>query len=382
MAWMYRDSRMIANTCFVDPHESAWQGGMDCLKIRQQKPLPERYAIMTGHLASAFSIGAVTVRNRVLLAPMSGVTDLPFRRLAWRHGAGLVVTEMVASRELCRNTAQSVLRMAGEGIAPHVVQLAGREPHWMAEAARIAVDHGADIIDINMGCPAKKVIGGYAGSALMRDPALALAIVEATVRAVAAPVTLKMRLGWDETSLNAPEIACAAEAAGIAMLTVHGRTRCQFYEGRADWKAIARVCEAVSVPFVANGDVRIPGDAAEILAITGADAVMVGRGSQGRPWFCGELAGGTDVPRSAEAIAAVAEEHYAAMLAHYGEAIGIRQARKHLGWYLDRHAPSVAAAQRSEIMTGTAPERVVETLRTAIMAHDANAATALVRDAA
>ncbi|MGN6551275.1 MAG: tRNA dihydrouridine synthase DusB [Pararhizobium sp.] len=337
---------------------------------------------MKEKLASPFAIGPVRVRNRVLLAPMSGVSDLPFRRLAWRYGAGLVVTEMVASRELCRDTAQSMLRMAGEGIRPHVVQLAGREPHWMAEAARIAVDHGADVVDINMGCPAKKVIGGYAGSALMRDPALALAIVEATVRAVSVPVTLKMRLGWDETSLNAAEIARAAEASGIAMLTVHGRTRCQFYEGRADWAAIGRVRDAVSaIPFVANGDVRTAAEAALILETTAADAVMVGRGSQGRPWFCGELAGAAAVPRSPKAIADLAEEHYAAMLVHYGEAIGIRHARKHLGWYLDRHAPSVAVSQRAEIMTGTAPERVIEGLKAAILSSGSRAA-APAKDAA
>ena len=198
------------------------------------------------------------MRNRVVLAPMSGVSDLPFRRIAAAHGAGMVVTEMVASKELVGNARESLERLKGEGIAPHVVQLAGREAHWMAEAAKIAEGAGADVIDINMGCPAKKVTGGYSGSALMRDPAHALTLIEATVKAVRVPVTLKMRLGWDENSINAPEIARAAEAAGIRLVTIHGRTRMQFYEGRADWSAIRAVREAISIPLIANGDVETP----------------------------------------------------------------------------------------------------------------------------
>ncbi|MGZ2501637.1 nifR3 family TIM-barrel protein [Rhizobium beringeri] len=205
------------------------------------------------------------MRNRVVLAPMSGVTDMPFRELAWRFGAGLVVTEMVASRELVNDTAESWSRLRAAGFRPHMVQLAGREAHWMAEAAKIAADHGADIIDINMGCPAKKVIGGYSGSALMRDPDHALGLIEATVKAVDIPVTLKMRLGWDENSINAPDIARRAEAAGIQLVTIHGRTRMQFYEGRADWDAIRAVREVISIPLIANGDVETAGDAQEIL---------------------------------------------------------------------------------------------------------------------
>ena len=296
-----------------------------------------------------FQIGPVAVRNRVALAPMSGVSDLPFRQLAWRFGAGLVVTEMVASRELVLNAAESWTRLKEGDARPHVVQLAGREAHWMAEAARIAEANGADIIDINMGCPAKKVIGGYSGSALMREPDHALSLIDATVNAVKVPVTLKMRLGWDENTVNAPEIAARAENAGIQLVTVHGRTRMQFYEGRADWDAIAAVRAAVSIPLIANGDVATVEDANEILRRSGADAVMVGRACQGRPWLAGVLAGAS-APHLSE-IAAIAVEHYEMMLSHYGVDVGVRHARKHLGWYLERYAPDLAPAHKAEIMT-------------------------------
>lgn len=300
-------------------------------------------------LQSPFEIGPIAIRNRVILAPMSGVSDLPFRQLAWRFGAGLVVTEMVASKELVHNDAESWSRLKGAGLTPHMVQLAGREAHWMAEAARIAEANGADIIDINMGCPAKKVIGGYSGSALMRDPDHALSLVEATVRAVKVPVTLKMRLGWDENSLNAPEIAARAEAAGVQMIIVHGRTRMQFYEGRADWDAIAAVRDVVSVPLVANGDVETREDAEEIRRRSGADAVMVGRACQGRPWHAGWVAGHAGPDRNE--IPELAAGHYEEMLDHYGADVGVRHARKHVGWYLERFAPHVPAAQKAEIMT-------------------------------
>ena len=291
---------------------------------------------------------------------MSGITDVPFRRLAWRFGAGLVVTEMIASRELVRGRAQSHLRMAGADLTPHMVQIAGCEPQWMGEAARIAVDHGADLIDINMGCPAKKVIGGYAGSALMRDPDHALSLIRATVAAVNVPVCLKMRLGWDEATLNAAEIARRAEDAGIAMVTVHGRTRCQFYEGKADWRAIARVREAVGVPFVANGDIRGRDDASAMLRITGADAVMVGRAATGRPWLPGEIAGVTD-PRAIN-VPAIVIEHYMAMLHHYGERDGLRQARKHLASYLKNFAPSCPVEMKTRIMTSKEHQEVIDGL--------------------
>ncbi len=304
------------------------------------------------------------MRNRVVLAPMSGVTDMPFRELAWRFGAGLVVTEMVASRELVNDTAESWSRLSAAGFRPHMVQLAGREAHWMAEAAKIAADHGADIIDINMGCPAKKVIGGYSGSALMREPDQALDLIEATVKAVDIPVTLKMRLGWDENSINAPDIARRAEAAGIQLVTIHGRTRMQFYEGRADWDAIRAVREVISIPLIANGDVETAGDAQEILRRSGADAVMIGRGCQGRPWHAGVLAGAPE-PRRQE-IADIAVEHYRMMLDFYGEAVAIRHARKHLGWYLQRFAPALSGAEKAEIMTSRDPREVTARLYDAL----------------
>ncbi len=316
------------------------------------------------NLVEPFHIGPVEIRNRVILAPMSGVTDLPFRSLAWRYGAGLVVTEMVASRELAHNHGESWARLKGAGIRPHMVQLAGREAHWMAEAARIAEANGADIIDINMGCPAKKVIGGYSGSALMRDPDHALTLIEATVKAVSVPVTVKMRLGWDDNSLNAPLIAARAEQAGVQLITVHGRTRMQFYEGRADWKAIRAVRDAISLPLVANGDVETLEDAAAILEQSGADAVMTGRACQGRPWHAGVLAGhAAPLP---EEIPGIACEHYRAMLDFYGEQTAVRHARKHLGWYLERFAPAMPASLKAEIMTGREAERVEALFRAAL----------------
>ncbi|GAA3073663.1 tRNA dihydrouridine synthase DusB [Rhizobium viscosum] len=313
--------------------------------------------LISKDLASPFRIGPVPVRNRVVLAPMSGVTDMPFRELAWRHGAGLVVTEMVASRELVNDTAESWARLRAAGFRPHMVQLAGREAHWMAEAAKIAADHGADIIDINMGCPAKKVIGGYSGSALMRDPDHALELIEATVKAVDIPVTLKMRLGWDENSINAPHIAKRAEEAGVQLITIHGRTRMQFYTGRADWDAIRPVRDVISVPLIANGDVETAEDAQQILRRSGADAVMIGRGSQGRPWHAGVLAGAREPER--EEIAAIAVEHYSMMLEFYGEAVAVRHARKHLGWYLERFAPDLSGEEKAAIMTSRDPDDVI-----------------------
>lgn len=310
-------------------------------------------------LSEPISVGGVKIRNRVFLAPMSGVTDLPFRQLAWRHGAGMVVTEMIASGELAAANEESCRRLRGDGLDLHVVQIAGREAAPMAEAARLAEAGGADIIDINMGCPAKKVTGGYSGSALMRDPAHALSLIEATVSAVRVPVTLKMRLGWDETSINAPEIARRAEEAGVQMITVHGRTRCQFYEGRADWQAIRAVREAITVPLVANGDVVTLEDAERIRMQSGADAVMIGRGAQGRPWFPGAVAAGFAGDEPPELVAEIAIAHFEAMLSHYGTGKGVRHARKHLGWYLDRFAaPHVTAGERGRILTGTDPAEI------------------------
>ncbi|WP_095203338.1 tRNA dihydrouridine synthase DusB [Mesorhizobium carmichaelinearum] len=320
-------------------------------------------------LAAPLGVGGVEIRNRVFLAPMSGITDEPFRRRAHAHGAGLVVSEMVASGELAKGRAGFDLRIRHSGLPVHMVQLAGREAAHMAEGARIAAGEGADIIDINMGCPAKKVTGGYAGSALMLDLDHALSLIEAVVGAVKVPVTVKMRLGWDEGALNAPVLARRAEQAGVKMVTVHGRTRCQFYQGKADWRAIARVKEAVSIPVVANGDVCSPADAAAILDQSGADAVMVGRAHYGAPWIAGGIAAVaagktvTDLPQTPAALADYIVAHYEDMLALYGVESGLRQARKHLGWYLDRHAVGVADDDRKAIMTTFEPARVIALLR-------------------
>lgn len=287
---------------------------------------------------SALQIGGLRLSGRAFLAPMSGITDLAMRRLARRFGAALVVTEMVAADEYARGEASNRLKAEGAGVEPHVVQIAGCDPHYMAEAARIAQDAGAAVIDINMGCPAKKVTNGYAGSHLMRDLGLAKALIKATVAAVSAPVTLKMRLGWDEASMNACELGRIAEAEGVAMLTVHGRTRSQFYAGRADWKAIRAVKQAVSIPVVANGDCVSLEDAGSMLAQSGADAVMIGRGAVGRPWFVGDVAhyletGGSRGQLSSAERKSAALEHYETLLDLFGEEHGLRHARKHLAAY-------------------------------------------------
>src|SRR5688572_18342590 len=286
-------------------------------------------------------IGSVVARNQVFLAPMSGVTDEPFRRLAYELGAGLVVSEMVASRELVGNRPDVLRRAAGAGrIRPLVIQLVGREAHWMAEGAKIAQELGAEIIDINMGCPAREVTGGMSGSALMRDLDHAQRLIEATVGASKVPVTLKMRLGWDDRQRNAPELARRAEASGIGMVTVHGRTRCQFYKGRADWRAIRDVREAIGIPLIANGDLIDEVDARAMLAESGADGLMMGRGAYGRPWGPAVLAEALD-RGSGRAVPGLAEQcsivlrHYEDMLLHYGTALGHKVARKHLGWYVE-----------------------------------------------
>lgn len=319
-------------------------------------------------LAAPLDVGGVQIRNRVFLAPMSGITDEPFRQRAHAHGAGLVVSEMVASGELAKGRAGCDLRIRHSGLPVHMVQLAGREAAHMAEGARIAAGEGADIIDINMGCPAKKVTGGYAGSALMLDLDHALTLIDAVVGAVKVPVTVKMRLGWDEGALNAPMLARRAEQAGVRMVTVHGRTRCQFYQGKADWRAIARVKEAVSIPVVANGDVSSPAEAAAILDQSGADAVMIGRAHYGAPWIAGSIAAAATgeaakAPQNRVALADYVVAHYEDMLALYGVESGLRQARKHLGWYLDRHAGGVADDSRKAILTAFEPARVIALLR-------------------
>jgi nifR3 family TIM-barrel protein len=327
---------------------------------------PKDEQLNLSFIKTPLRIGPVEFRNRVALAPMSGVTDLPFRQLAFEFGAGFVVTEMVASRELVGNSAESWSRLQNSGINPHIVQLAGRDPHYMAEGARIAEANGADIIDINMGCPAKKVIGGLSGSALMREPELALSLIEATVKAVKVPVTVKMRLGWDERSINAPELARAAEDLGVQMITVHGRTRMQFYQGRASWDLIAGVRDRISIPLIANGDVETITDVETILAKSGADAVMIGRGSQGRPWHAGVLAGMRDEPDHNE-VADIFERHYRLTLEFYGGMPGLRHARKHVGWTLDRFGGMVSPQRRSAMLTTHDPEFVVATMRDALL---------------
>ena len=324
-------------------------------------------------LADPIDIGGVPIRNRVFLAPMSGVTDEAFRRRAYEHGAGLVVSEMVASGELAKGRANTGRRVRHSGLPVHMVQLAGREAHHMAEAALIAEAEGADIIDINMGCPAKKVTGGYSGSALMRDLDHALTLIDAVIAAVKVPVTVKMRLGWDESALNAPILARRAEEAGVRMVTIHGRTRCQFYKGKADWRAIARVKAAVSIPVAANGDVGSALDARAVLEQSGADAVMVGRASYGAPWIVGQIAGAaggntfSNAPANGAALADYVVAHYEDMLALYGTESGLRQARKHLGWYLDRHVAGLPSELRSRIMTSLDPADIVRALRTAFI---------------
>jgi hypothetical protein len=270
---------------------------------------------------------------------MSGVTDVGMRRIARRFGASLVVSEMVASDDYVRGDEETRVRAEGEGVAPHVVQIAGCDPYWMGEAAKLAEASGAAMVDINMGCPAKRVTGGYAGSALMRDLDHAISLVRATVRAVQIPVTLKMRLGWDDATMNAPELARRAEAEGVQLVTVHGRTRMQFYKGRADWAAIRAVRASIAIPLIANGDCETAQDARAMLAASGADGVMIGRAALGRPWLVGDIARALDglpgrTPDSAEQ-AGAAVEHLDTLIALMGPLAGLRHARKHLAAYAD-----------------------------------------------
>ncbi len=318
------------------------------------------------------TLGNITLAPPVILAPMAGITDLPFRRMVARFGAGLVVSEMVASQEVVQ--AKPLARARAElgfGEAATSVQLVGREPHWMAEAARYVAGMGAQVIDINMGCPAKRVTTGACGSALMRDLDQALRLIEAVVAAVSLPVTLKTRLGWDDASLNAADLAVRAQDAGVAMITIHGRTRCQLYKGRANWAAIAAIKRAVTIPVIANGDIVDAATARAALAQSGADGVMIGRGAQGAPWVLAQISAalyGTPapvVPRGC-ALADLVIEHYDQMQGFYGPDLGPRVARKHLGWYLDA---ANLAPHRAQLVTADDPAAVRRLIRHAFADH-------------